>query len=299
MDLNKALQVPGGREAIIKLAEAFIKKAGSDAITKFNESVPVLSQAMNEKISGSGISGTAQGPRESVPSMVDQAPPASTFPPQGGDQIAAEPIPMGPDPSEVGAMAAHQFLGPIMEAAMAGDPNAQAIIAQTATSIANQAANAAMSMQAAPPMDAGMVDEMGNPIDPNMMVDEMGNPMDPNAAAPMVDQNGMPIDPNAVAQPAPAQGAQVAVDQNGNPIPAPVSPEQAVADQIVPEQSSGPQAPVGEESGKDVKKKDDKKKTEGVQTDADKDAKKLASLNVTMNAEQLSNILALARMGKI
>jgi len=235
MNLNEALTKPGARDAIIKLANAMLKKAGSNAVTQFNESVPILSQPTEEKVSGSGISGTAQQANQSVPEMVDQAPPASMMP---EDPYAA--VPMEVDPASEGAAAAQVFLGPIMDMALQGDPNAQAIIAQTATQIAREAA-----MNAAPPME-----------DPNaMMMQE-----DPNAAA-MVDQNGNPVQ----------------VDAQGNPVVA-ASPEAQVADQIVPDVGAqGSQPPVGEESGKEKKNPNDKK---GTQTDSDKDAKKLASLSI-------------------
>lgn len=295
MNLEEALSKPGARDAIIKLANAMIKKAGSNAITQFNESVPIMSQPTEEKISGSGISGTAQNANQSVPSMVDQAPPASIMPPNG-DPMAQPQMPQI-DPNMEGAIAAQAFLGPIMDAAMQGDPNAQAIIAQTAGAIAKNtmqaAAEALMGQQVPQDPNAGMVDQMGQDMTGAVPAAQVGAdagqapaglpPVPQQNTGVMMDQNGQPVD---------AQGNPVQVDAQGNPIPA-ASPEQQVADQIVPD--VGAQAPVGEESGKEKKKDGDKKKTEGVQTDSDKDAKKLASFNVN----QLKAIIGLARMGKI
>lgn len=292
MDLNEALTKPGAREAIIKLANAMIKKAGSNAVTQFNESVPILSQPTQEKVSGSGISGTAQAANQSVPSMVDQAPPASMMP---EDPYAAMPMEQQIDPMSEGATAAQMFLGPIMDMALQGDPNAQAIIAQTAGHIASQATMAAATMSAPPMMEDPAQDPNAMMQDPNAMTAQ-----DPNAGASpaglppipqqnsgvMMDQNGQPVDAN---------GNPVQVDAQGNPIPA-ASPEQQIADQIVPDTGKqGPQSPVGEESGKEKKAPNDKKAKEGTQTDSDKDAKKLASLSV----DNLKAIIALARMGKI
>ena len=296
MDINELLKIaankPEARNAILKLAKGLEKKAAqSNSVTKFDESVPILSQPTQEKVSGSGISGTAQQSNQSVPSMVDQAPPASTVPP--GQQIAAEPMPQeqpGIDPAQEGAIAAQNFLAPIMEAAMNGDPSAQSIIAQAAGSIAKgiaEAANSAMmSMQASmPAQDPNAVAQGPAGAVSAAPVDAMAaaNPQVPGQE-PQMDANGNPI-------PVPP----VQVDQNGAPVMAnvPVSPEQAVADKIVPETSKGPNPPVEENSGKDGKK--EKEKTKGTKTENESNSEKVASIS----KEHLRAIINLARMGKI
>jgi hypothetical protein len=158
--------------------------------------------------------------------------------------VVAEPQQQQMNPGQEGAMAAQDFLSPVMEAAMQGDQNAQAIIAQAAGHIARGVAEAAAGVGAAP-----------------------------EAAA--VDANGAPV--------------------------APISPEEAIANQIVPppaaqgaqpDQTSANQPPVKEESGKETKQPNDKKG--GTKTEDDKEFKKMS-----MDFDTVRQLLDLARAGKI
>lgn len=294
MNIEEALKIPGARDAIIKLAKAMEKRAGSNATTQFNETVPVLSTPANEKISGTGLTGTAQQANQSTPQMVDQAPPASVIPQE--QQVAAKPQQI--NPAEEGAIAAQAFLGPIYEAAMNGDVNAQSIIAMTAGHIAKNTMLAASESL----MSQKIPQDPNSEIVAQMTSDPQGAPTNSAQTAPgseanlppipqqnsqaMMDQNGNPVDQN---------GNPVQVDAQGNPISAAFQ-EHQIADKIVPETTGkGSKKPVEQESGKDQKKKDDNKKKEGVQTDTDADGRKVASLNV----EQLRGIINLARLGKI
>lgn len=140
MTVEELLQKEGGREAIIKLASALEKKAN----TQFNETVPAVSSpTQNETTSNSQVSGAAN------PEMVAQATGVDPNASPVEDQNAM-PMNQGIDPGMEGALAAQSFLAPIMEAAMNGDPNAQAIIAQAAGSIAKGVAEAAAGVSSAP-----------------------------------------------------------------------------------------------------------------------------------------------------
>ena len=119
-------------EVIIKIAANLVKKA--EANTSFNESVPAVSQPVNNGVtSDAQVSGqAAQVPADQSQMAAAQAAPVATDPNAGM-----------PDPGMEGAMAAQSFLAPIMEAAMNGDPNAQNIIANAAGMIAKGVALAA------------------------------------------------------------------------------------------------------------------------------------------------------------
>lgn len=144
MTVEQLLKKAGGREAIIKLASALEKKAN----TQFNETVPaVAAPTQNETASNSQVSGAAD------PAMVAQG---AGVDPNAAPAVDpnAMPVDQGIDPGMEGALAAQSFLAPIMEAAMNGDPNAQAIIAQAAGSIAKGVAEAAAGVSSAAPMPA-------------------------------------------------------------------------------------------------------------------------------------------------
>lgn len=200
------------RDLILGLA----KTAANDSGTEFNEDSP----SMNEDESGSEESNKeekkveeqapVEQPVAEAPVAVPNAAPAPT---------------MGPE--DIGAKAAQSFLGPdVMQAAMAGDPNAANIVARTAGHVAGAVAEAAANAGAGAPdpaMDPAMdpaAQGMEVPGDPAAMPAE-GAPVDPNA--PPVDPNAPPVAPEAAAG----------------------TPEQQVADSIVPQGEAAPAAPVG------------------------------------------------------
>lgn len=213
MNFEELLKKPGAREAIIKVA-TLLKKAGADANTKFDESVPAVAQpVVDENNSGNNVS--SQANPDAVAAAADQQGQPAAAP-------AVDPAVMGGqiDPGMEGAMAAQSFLAPIMEAAMNGDPNAQAIIAQASGAIAKGVAEAAAGAMGAAPAD---------------------------------------MQPAAAVMPAAAVPAK--------------TPEEAVADQIVPENK--------EEQAPPAEKKEDVMKT------------------ASINADLLKQLLDLARSGKI
>lgn len=263
----KDLERPEVRDAIIKLA-SLLKEAQSNAVTRFDETVPVLSQPTQQKISGSGISGTAQTAQESVPAMVDQAAPPQSgmaYAAPNGEEVAPEQMQTSPmTPAQEGIMAAQEFLSPIMEAAMNGDPNAQLIIAQAAGSIARNIAEAS-SVAPAPAPEIAPAQETA----PAPEVTQATAPAPAIATAPGVAPN--------------AEGA-VVVGPDGNPVlVAPSNPEEQIANQIVPETKAAPEgkkgseAPVKEDSGKETKSKSEKS---GGTKDGEnnKDFKKMAAI---------------------
>lgn len=209
MTVEELLQKEGGREAIIKLASALEKKAN----TQFNETVPaVAAPTQNETASNSQVSGAAD------PTMVAQAAAVDPNAPVVDPAIDpnAMPVDQGIDPGMEGALAAQSFLAPIMEAAMNGDPNAQAIIAQAAGSIAKGIAEAAAGVSSAP-----------------------------------------------MVAPAPAAA----------PVVSAATPEDQVADAIVPEQKPEEKAPPVKDEGQEKK--------------------------ASFTASQIKGLLDLARAGKI
>lgn len=153
---------------------AMVKEAANPVM--FNEAVPATQGAMPQD----GTGGTTYPPNSSPPG---QQPPTSE-PPPGEEGYAAVPEEQPVEeagletPEAVGARAAQAFLGPIMEAAMSGDPSAQDIVARSAGNVAGSVSEAylrsmhggagmqaaGMPPEGAPPAIATPEEEIANQI---------------------------------------------------------------------------------------------------------------------------------------
>ncbi len=134
---------------------ANLMKIAANGNTGFNEDVPATM--------GGAPGGAGSGyPPNSAPA--GQVPPP-VQPEEGGEyaavpeeEMGAEAAPQGPSsPEDFGVLAAQNFMAPFMEAAMAGDPNAQKMVAQAAGNIAGSVSESYMraAAGAAPAGPAG------------------------------------------------------------------------------------------------------------------------------------------------
>ena len=157
-----AHKVPEVGRAIIKIARDLQKKALDAA--GFNETVPAVVNSQNNTDPNSLLA-QAQPPA-GAQSVVPEDPNA---------QMAAVPMEeqsQGMNPADEAAYAAQQFMAPLFDAAMQGDPNAIQAIAIAAGNVARGVAEAANSAM----MGGG---EMVPPEGEEIPVDEAGNPMVP------------------------------------------------------------------------------------------------------------------------
>jgi len=142
-----AEEIAGLASSSTKFA-SLLKEAVNPA--SFNENVP-------------GAQGGNAGPNDGSTGYGPNNAPAGVVPPTGEqpgtpeqeyaavpEEGAMPPEQAGPDtPEAVGARAAQAFLGPVMEAAISGDPGAQDLVARAAGSVAGSVAESySRSMQA-------------------------------------------------------------------------------------------------------------------------------------------------------
>ena len=219
-------------EEIVGLAQASpifgdLMKTAVNGAASFNENVPATQ--------------TAQSPGTGYPSNSEPAgvvpPGAEGAAPQEEEEYAAVPEEGAPveeapadTPEAVGARAAQAFLGPIMDGAMQGDPNAQEIVAKAAGSVAGAVSAQYNKSMAGSPAVAGKGAGMVPPPPPVVTTPEedMANQIvgDQQPAAP-VPPGGAPVPPNgaqvppgaASAPPAPGGpgGEEEELDENGQP----------------------------------------------------------------------------------
>ena len=211
---------PEVADALVKLAGA-IEKLAVENPSAFNETVPsAQAQPQTNQANGVQVYGqAAPGQAAAAPEQAVAAAPVEQQQPEGAPQDI-DPV-----------MAAQQFMEPIFTAAQAGDEGAQATLAQAAAAIVRSVHSANTDNQA-------MVDEMtansqAQPTDLSGVID----PAQQAQAQQYYDQQFG----NTIAAPAQAAPAAAPAQQTVGTDPVPTgnaSPEQAVADQIVPEQAA-------------------------------------------------------------
>jgi len=219
-----------------------MNKLSSDDVTKLAQASPKFASlikaaangaAFNESVPGS--QGGAAGPNDSATGYPSNSAPAGVVPPAGGnkppkEEYAAVPQEgeMPPEaapqdtPEAAGARAAQAFLGPIMEGAMSGDPNAQEIVAKAAGSVAGAvAAQYSKSMAGSPAIagEGGAMGAGGAPIAPPVITtpeEDLANQI-VGEQAPVP----APVPGQAPGQAAPGKappnGKEEEVDENGEP----------------------------------------------------------------------------------
>jgi hypothetical protein len=139
-----------------------------------------------------------------------------------------------PAPQEIGAMSARAFLGPeVFNMAMQGNPNAQDLIGRVAAHIAQVGTDSASNQMDQMIQQQSMSQNEGYAATPDGYAPQEGGVIDPNAVP--VDQNGVPIDQNAIPV-------------NSNVAQGVVTPEEDVANDIVP-----PAAPSKASTGSSIK----------------------------------------------
>jgi hypothetical protein len=169
--------MPLTKEEITGLANASPKfaqmmKIAADNMSNFNEDVPATQNGNNPSSSSYPSNSSPAGENQNEQGA---QPEVST----GEEEYAAVPEEEGmmPEkgmqadtPESVGARAAQAFLGPIMDAAMQGDPSAQDIVSRAAGHVAGSTAEAYLrSSQGGqqggmmPGMEQGMGQEMQPP----------------------------------------------------------------------------------------------------------------------------------------
>lgn len=149
---------------------ALLKEAAGNT---FNEDVPATQAPPGGGDGGTGYPAN-NAPAGVVPPGQPQGEEYAAVPQEG--EMPPEEAPAEDTPEAVGARAAQAFLGPIMDGAMQGDPNAQSIVAQAAGSVAgsvadsyakSQSAGAAGGMpgqEMAPPAMTSPEEDMANQI---------------------------------------------------------------------------------------------------------------------------------------
>ena len=189
---------------------SLLKKAAAT----FNEDVPAtqIPPGGGDQSTGSGYPANAAPAGKVGPPAAPEEDPYAAVPMEGEEAAPPE----GDTPEAVGARAAQAFLGPIMDGAMQGDPNAQNIVAQAAGSVAGSVADSyAKSQMAGGAGGAGMPPEMAPPAVTTPEEDMANQIVQEPAPAPVPPENGE-------AQP-PAGGVngekdeEEEVDENGNP----------------------------------------------------------------------------------
>jgi hypothetical protein len=188
-----------GRAAAVK-AKSQMKKTAEDNST-FNETVPmIMPGSTREEVNNQGESQPKKQPFVQQAGQEDQyaAVPAADY------QDNAPEFPPAP-PEMIGA--AHSFLGSeVLQAAMAGDPNAQDLVARTAAHIGSNMVNmnanasqqgAAGAQEMQPGMDQQQVDNM-QPQAVTSPEEDLVNELVPNvqaAQAPAMGANGQEAAP--------------------------------------------------------------------------------------------------------
>lgn len=192
------------KEEIAGLANASPKfakmmKVAADNMSNFNEDVPATQSGNNPSASSypsnSSPAGTNQNEQGAQPEV-------ST----GEEEYAAVPEEEGMMPKEsqmetpedVGARAAQSFLGPIIDAAMQGDPSAQDIVSMAAGHVAGATAEAYLRSSQGGGQQGGMMPGMEQGMEQGMQPPAITTPEE-DLASEIVGNS---------QQPAPQQPAQ-------------------------------------------------------------------------------------------
>lgn len=188
-------EVVGLINASPKFAQ-MVKEAANPS--QFNEQVPATMQGDGQPQPGTTYPPNSSPPGQGMPPT--SMPPEEEYAavPEGG--AAESPEVMGPEsPEAVGARAAQAFLGPVMEAAMAGDPSATDLVARAAGSVAGSVSEAYLrSMnQGAGMQAAGMPAEAAPPpvaTPEQELADQIAGPAQAPAGPPVPPQNGEDVE---------------------------------------------------------------------------------------------------------
>ena len=218
-----------------------MNKLSSDDIFRLAKSSPIFAELIKSAANGAvfnesvpGSQGGAAGPNDGGTGYPSNTAPAGVVPPAGGDkppeeeeyaavpqEAGAQVAPEQETPEAVGARAAQAFLGPIMEGAMQGDPNAQDIVAKAAGNVAGAVAAQYSKSMAGSPAVAGEAGAMpgAEPMAPPAITtpeEDLANQI-VQAPAP-VQAPGQTPAPGGQVPPKDENGEEEELDENGQPI---------------------------------------------------------------------------------